>query len=1341
MIRELKYALIEKMENIMDRLNNGYHVDLGSIVDDIYYINSAVFEGPVSALHPVVQPFYCTSEPESPGEVTPPPVSDTIPVVTTAATTATSNTTATSGGTITSDGGSIILTKGVCWKKAVTAADLPTIDDFTTDDGVGSGSFTSHLTYLIANTTYYIRAYAINSVGIAYGSRMTITTPVDLQLPTVSTAPAINIASDMITSGGDVTLEGSSPVTLKGICWSTSPNPTIVNSKAAGGLGVGSYTSTMYGLGSGVTYYIRAYATNSVGTSYGNEVIASTIVILPVINTMSVSSITTSSAVSGGSITSEGGGPVLTRGVCWNTLPNPTIANPKTNDGVGIGDFSSFFMGLSSGVTYYLRAYATNSGGTAYGAEISFSTIAAAPILITTPATAITSSTAISGGEIVSNGGSTIMARGICWGITDYPTIVGVNKTSNGSGLGIFTSNLTNLLPNTTYYVSAYATNALGDTYYGDSVLFSTSAVLPVVQTKPITGITTTTASTGGIITSPGSGGVITQVGICYGTFSLPTITGTKITENYTTTEFNNTLTGLLADTYYFARSYIIYNSLPVYGQEVGFNTSVPVVVGTLPIPGVVTVQAHDTTSITVSVTAATYGGGEVIDSVGVVIKDGSDPAITDNKTERFIYNSSFSLVFDNLIPGHTYYIKAYAHNIIGNGLSATVIQQTDAVLIPKKPTITSALSSKTTTSIIVVGMVSDEGTSPLTSVFFAMKPTTGVVSTDNVQVGTFNQTTKQFLVTYSGLTPNTTYYFRGYAANAVGTSEDPDHLSVLPGHQVGGLPITTLAALPALTVDDSSLYNIKSDVVRATSAIRNIYSNVIVERGFTVSAVYNMDHSGFKYIASPGVVTGETEAFEKELTGLIPDTSYYVWSYAVTSLGVTIWSSIFQIITTLTLATVLPGVTIDSIINLTSGGFTANATVIHSGNGVITENGFCWNTSPASITVYAPSAKKVLTQATDRGAFNGVVTGLLPNTTYYVKAYAKNELDYGYSPTYLTITTPSIIAPTVTTVSASPVSFTEASASGTSTIAGGTDIVEKGFLYAPRAFVPVPLLRGVSSEILITPVTNPHYTILRDLSNNTSYDIAAFALNSAGQLTVGNQLVFNVPDKPAVQTGTDPIISNVSAIVTQSLTGGDQYTVLEARGFYWSLAPFTIGDLTRGNVLSYFENTQVIAPYTITGLLPSTTYYVRAVISIFEPFVDMALGQQITLTTLASAPPPPPVPSTDVNTLQGLSIGSPDSGLAYDMLLSNSSASPVYYKLRVQNRDKGTGWVMGPSHFVPPATIDMLFSDFIQGMGVSNAVGDVTDVELSNDNGTTWTAILNMFGGNPVTLPLTGMV
>ena len=196
---------------------------------------------------------------------------------------------------------------------------------------------------------------------------------------------------------------------------------------------------------------------------------------IPQLSTNNATNITLTTATSGGNITTDGGAPVTSRGIVWNTVTQPTVSlATKTTDGSGIRDFPSAITNLNPSTNYYARAYATNSVGTGYGNEITFTTGAIVlPTLTTTAVTGVTSNSAISGGTITNDGGAAVTARGIVWSTSQNPTIALTTKTIDGVNTGTYTSNLTNLAPNTTYYLRAYVINSAG-TNYGNEISFAT---------------------------------------------------------------------------------------------------------------------------------------------------------------------------------------------------------------------------------------------------------------------------------------------------------------------------------------------------------------------------------------------------------------------------------------------------------------------------------------------------------------------------------------------------------------------------------------------------------------------------------------------------------------------------------------------------------------------------------------------------------------------------------------------------------------------------------------------------------------------------------------------------
>jgi len=224
------------------------------------------------------------------------------------------------------------------------------------------------------NTGKYIYLQNVTISGTASGSAI-------IYPPTISTTPITNISTTTANSGGNISADGGSEVFERGVCWNTTGNPTIQDSKTSDGTGTGSFAGTLIALELGTTYYVRAYATNSAGTSYGEELSFTTLTELsiPRIFTMNISNILATSAFSTGYVTSDGGLEVTARGMCWNTTGSPTIDNDKTEDGSGLGFFQSNMKDLAPETEYFAQAYATNAVGTGYGAEKSFTTLEQKP--------------------------------------------------------------------------------------------------------------------------------------------------------------------------------------------------------------------------------------------------------------------------------------------------------------------------------------------------------------------------------------------------------------------------------------------------------------------------------------------------------------------------------------------------------------------------------------------------------------------------------------------------------------------------------------------------------------------------------------------------------------------------------------------------------------------------------------------------------------------------------------------------------------------------------------------------------------------------------------------------
>lgn len=187
--------------------------------------------------------------------------------VTTTAATGITGSAAVTGGNITNTGNSAISQSGIVYATHAT----PTLTDSLRNNTSGGNTFTINLTALNANTVYYARAFAINATGTAYGNQVTFTTSAGLATVTTTPVGAISASAATAPSGGTIVNTGGAAITASGVCWSTKPHPTVTNNVTNDQLTNNSFTSTMSLLAANTTYYYRAYATNSYGTAYGNE--------------------------------------------------------------------------------------------------------------------------------------------------------------------------------------------------------------------------------------------------------------------------------------------------------------------------------------------------------------------------------------------------------------------------------------------------------------------------------------------------------------------------------------------------------------------------------------------------------------------------------------------------------------------------------------------------------------------------------------------------------------------------------------------------------------------------------------------------------------------------------------------------------------------------------------------------------------------------------------------------------------------------------------------------------------------------------------------------------------
>jgi len=456
---------------------------------------------------------------------------------------------ASTGGNVTSDGGSPVTHRGVVYDTTSN----PSLSSNYTVDGSGTGSFVSTLNNLAPTTTYYTRAYATNSVGTAYGSVVSFSTT--LSLPAVSIgqnyaggivfyidqtgqhglvcAPFDQGVSAWGLNGIDVV--GTSPLVGAGalntsimvgygISAATLCDTLVLNGYSdwylpslnelslmdanlfAFGLGnfshnndwwsstqydsVTSFVQRFWGGQGGIfgqpktnPGYVRAIRSFNMGTSPNQPT-------MPTVTTNPVTLLPGNSASTGGNVTSDGGSPVTHRGVVYDTTSNPSLSSNYTVDGSGTGSFVSTLTSLAPTTTYFTRAYATNSVGTAYGGVVSFSTISntgnVIPPTLFIPSSATSNHISINVGAIfIVQGTNQILNKGFCYSLTSFPDFT--YYTSEGPNSNNFSSLIGNLYSDTTYYIRAYAVTAV-DTFYSNIINVRTSIPTQLYIGQPYNG-------------------------------------------------------------------------------------------------------------------------------------------------------------------------------------------------------------------------------------------------------------------------------------------------------------------------------------------------------------------------------------------------------------------------------------------------------------------------------------------------------------------------------------------------------------------------------------------------------------------------------------------------------------------------------------------------------------------------------------------------------------------------------------------------------------------------------------------------------------------------------------
>jgi len=295
-----------------------------------------------------------------------------------------------------------------------------------------------------------------------------------LFVPRVTTGEADSVSFTEAELAGELLDSGLDTPFAHGFCWSTEHEPTVSDTHTDLGAAdsSGTFTFTLTGLEEGAVYFVRAYAENSEGVGYGDEISFTTLK-LPAVRTLDVNDIAENSAVLNAELTFEGVPSFLRVGLCWGTKSEPDISGEHSEMTTvdSDGSFLSSADNLLPGTMYYYRAYAENANGIVYGDERTFITTRL-PEVETLGATILSDTEATLNGRVYDPGVPAASAHGFCWGTAANPDLSGEHTDYGAASAGVeFSENIT-VVAGETYHVRAYAENSAG-VFYGDDVVFT----------------------------------------------------------------------------------------------------------------------------------------------------------------------------------------------------------------------------------------------------------------------------------------------------------------------------------------------------------------------------------------------------------------------------------------------------------------------------------------------------------------------------------------------------------------------------------------------------------------------------------------------------------------------------------------------------------------------------------------------------------------------------------------------------------------------------------------------------------------------------------------------------
>ena len=951
------------------------------------------------------------------------------------------------------------------------------------------------LSELTPGRKYYIRPYVTYKATIVYGE---ISGLMVYAIPTLKTSQVTLIESDRAVCGATGIDDFGSEIVEKGLVWSKSGNPTVErDSKTVNGSGQADFSAVMTGLEPGTLYYVRAYATNGEGTGYGEQRSFSTAKALPVVRTVQMDNVTANSASVSCSLVSTGGDAIKERGIVWSTHSAPTMGDNKQVDKGTKDTYTLSLNGLEVATQYYVRAYAVNSIGTAYGEELSFTTGKTVPMVSTDQISDISYTTAVCGGDISFDGGTEVTERGVVWGTSQNPVIYAGNSTRDGKGTGRYSSHISGLQPGKTYYVRAYARNEMGIAY-GEQRSFTTKSFeLPAVETLDITSVTSSSARAGGNVTFNG-GTTVTERGIVWSTSHNPTVSlSTRVSNGSGTGEFAGSITGLEFATRYYVRAYATNSVGTAYGAEKSFVTLAVA-------PSVTTSKVIvEGSTVTLGGIVTATGGADIAER-GVVWSKNENPTVSDNKKVLGEGIGNFSTTISGLSPTDMYYVRAYAINDIGisygDQIKFAMYAKPESITIDKYKVELYEGESVTLKADVspagsrqdVIWSSSDESVVAVSADGLVMAKRAGMAiisaeATDNPAVKAQCSVTVKRHVTGVSLSETSVSMFVGktYSLTATVVPSDATDRSVTWTSSNSSIAtVNSTGQITALSKGMATITVTTKDggyTSRCTVTVKDNMGSVTISPS-SLGMLYVGDAAtALTAVISPSDYPDKTVSWSSSNTGVATvDTNGKVTPKApgtavitVTTNGTDSSGRHLSSSITVNVGRHVTGVSLSktSLSLLVGETYGLTATVVPSD---VTDRSVTWTSSNSSVAAVNS---------------NGQVTAKSQGTaTITVKTVD------GSKTATCTVTVISLQLPSVSTSSPSAVSISSATVGGNVSSDGGASVTERGVVWSTYSS---PTLSD--NRKAVGSGTGSFSTTLTDLKASTEYYVRAYAINSVG--------------------------------------------------------------------------------------------------------------------------------------------------------------------------------------------------------------------------------------------------